>query len=185
MIHLLLSALEKTSLLLSICHPASLCPTDSLSDLLLLSALAPTPLPSISQPASLNQTDTGQDLIHLGALATTPLFQYNSQPASLVPTGTDRLHRLVPTLLPPDILLLARSGPTDLNLLWPPTPAHLPCIDRDGTVLLVQARLLVVTSQTGHLLIYTQRRENFQRTRTVRLPNPSRLLVRNRLIERP
>ena len=52
----LLSALEKTSLLPSICHPASLCPTDNLSDLLHLSALAPTPLPSISQPASLNQT---------------------------------------------------------------------------------------------------------------------------------
>ena len=184
MFHHLLSALEKTSLLLSICHPASLYPTDRPSDLLHLSALAPTPLPSISHPASLTQTDTGQDHVHLGALARTPLFQYNSQPASLVLTGTDLLHRLVLTLLPPDILLLARSSPTDLSLLWPPTPARLPCIDRDRTVLLVQALLLVVITRTGHLLICTQRRENFQRTRTVLLPNPTKLLVRNRHIER-
>ena len=73
MFHHRLSALKKTSLLLSICHPASLYPTDRLSDLLHLSALAPTPLPSISQPASLNQTDTGQGLVHLSALAVTPL----------------------------------------------------------------------------------------------------------------
>ena len=135
--------------------------------------------------ASLNQTDTGQDFVHLGALARTPLFQYNSQPASLVPTGTDLLHRVVPTLLPPDIFLLARSSLTDLSLLWPPTPARLPCIDRDGTVLLVQALLLVVITQTGHLLTCTQRRENFQRTRTVLLPNPTKLLVKNRHIEKP
>ena len=135
--------------------------SDRLSDLLHLSAMAPTPLPSISQPASLTQTDTGQDQVHLGALARTPLFQYNSRPASLVLTRTDLLHRLVPTLLPPDILLLARSSPTDLSLLWPPTLARLPCIDRDGTVLLVQALLQVVITRTGHLLICTQRRENF------------------------
>ena len=70
MIHHLLSVVEKTSLLLSIRLPASLYPTDRLSDLLHLSALAPTPLLSISQPAS------------------------------LIPTGTDLRHRLVPTFLP-------------------------------------------------------------------------------------
>ena len=45
------------------------------------------------------------------------------QSASLVLTRTDLLNVLVPTLLPPDILLLARFSPTDLSLLWPPTPA--------------------------------------------------------------
>ena len=77
------------------------------------------------------------------------------------------------------------SSPTDLSPLWPPTPALLPCIDRDGTVLLVQALLLVVITPTSHLLICMQRRENFQRTRTVLLLNPTKLLVRNRHIEKP
>ena len=40
----------------------------------------------------------------------------------------------------------------------------------------MQALLLVVITQTGHLLICTQRRENFQRTRTVLLPNPDQAI---------
>ena len=88
-----------------------------------------------------------------------------SQPASLVLAGTNLLNVLVPTFLPPDILLLARFSPTDLSLLWPPTPAHGLCVDRDGTVLLVVALPLLVIIQTDHLWTYTQRRENYQRTR--------------------
>ena len=78
-----------------------------------------------------------------------------------------------------------RSGPTDLNQLWPPTPAHLACTDRDGIVLLVSAQLPVLITPTDHLWIYTQRRENYQRIRTVLLMSPTKLLVKNRLTERP
>ena len=122
-------ALERASLLLSICHPASSDPTDR--TLPHQSALVPTPLLSISPPASLNPTDTGLDHHHLGTLAWTHLFLNTSQPASLIQTGTD----LVLTLLPPDMYLPAGHISTVLNLQWPPTPVHLHCIDR--TVFLV------------------------------------------------
>ena len=149
---LLLSALEKTSLLISICHPASLFPTNRLSDLLHhQSALATTHLQNISQPASLSKTDTGQDLLHLGALAGIPLSLDINQPASLALAGTDLLLMLVPTLLPTELLQKAKSGPTDLNLLRPPTPALLLCVDRDVIVLLVGALLLAWITLTDHL----------------------------------
>ena len=86
--------MEKTSLLISICHPASLCPTNRLLDLLYQqSALAPTRLPNISQPASLNKTDTGQGPLLLGALAGIPLSLDINEPASRnqpsIHAGTD------------------------------------------------------------------------------------------------
>ena len=179
---LLLSALEKTSLLISICHPASLCPTNRLlSDLLHhQSALAPTRLPNISQPASLSKTDTGQGPLHLGALAGIPLSLDISPPASLAPTGTDLLLMLVPTLLLTDILQKAKPGPTDLNLLWPPTPALLLYVDRDAIVLLVGALLLVLITLTDHLWTYTQKRESYQKIKSVLLLSPTKLLVNNR-----
>ena len=182
---LLLSALEKTSLLISICHPASLCPTNRLSDLLHhQSALATTRLRNISQPASLSRTDTGQGPLHLGALAGIPLSLNINQPASLAPTGTDLPLMLVPTLLPTD-LQKAKSGPTDLNLLWPPTPALLLCVDRDAIVLLVGALLLVRITLTDHLSTYTQKRESYQKIRSVLLLSQTKPLVKNRLIGRP
>ena len=181
-----LSALEKTSLLLSICHPASLCLTNRLSDLLHhQSALAPTHLPNISQPASLNKTDTGQGPILLGALAGISLSLNINQPASLVPTGTDLLYMLVPTLLLTDILQKAKSGLTDLNLLCPPTKALLLCVDRDVIVLLVGALLLVLITLTDHLWTYTQKRESYQKIKSVLLLSPTKPLVKNRLIGRP
>ena len=182
---LLLSALEKTSLLISICHPASLYPTNRLSDLLHhQSALAMTRLRNISQPASLSRTDTGQGPLHLGALAEIPLSLDIIQPASLTPTGTDLPLMLVPTLLPSD-LQKAKSGPTDLNLLWPPTPALLLCVDRDRIVLLVGALLLVRITLTDNLSTYTQKRESYQKIRSVLLLSLTKPLVKNRLIGRP
>ena len=117
--------------------PASSDPTNRKQDLPHPSTLVLTHLLSISKPASLNLSGTDQDLLLLGALAVTPLFPNISQPASLTPTGTDTQDTLVLTPLPPDTYLLANLSPTDQSLHWPLTPAHLHCIDRDRTVFLV------------------------------------------------
>ena len=134
--------------------------------------------------SSLKRTGTDSSASHLKQDRHRPRSPSPRPPASLAPTGTDVLFMLVPTLLLTDILQKAKPGPTDLNLLWPLTPALLPCVDRDAIVLPVGALLLVLITLTDHLWTYTQKRESYQKIKSVVLLIPTKLLVKTRPIGR-
>ena len=136
------SALVKASLLESISQPASSDPTDTDQIHHLQSALARVSLHlCINQPASLSPTNSFQELHLTSALVLTPLLVSISPPASFTLTGTDLnlletlvLNPLPPGISPPASLMSVDLIPTNQNLQSPPTPALLPCRDRDRTV---------------------------------------------------
>ena len=160
---------------------------------------------SASQPGSETATTTskrtGNDISASQHLSSSQLVtdQKSVRPTSPGRTGKDSSasehrpasqpssdrHRPVPTLPPSDTLQILGPDPTDLDPLWPPTPALHLCTDNAGIALLVAAQLQLLTTLTDHLWTYTQRRESYQRIKTAPPMSPTRQLVKNRHTGRP